>query len=140
MAIVSASKVQDPSSPLLKTLVTSLLTSFNPSEINSQYAKDICATALLNVTQLSHDGYLQGVTATSQILADVISSYTVMPVTAFTSPTSSVYPVETAVRSWTLDTRFCILNSLDSCFTLSAHCMIKPFKVSRPISPFLYLF
>jgi hypothetical protein len=83
--------------------VTSLLTSFNPSEIYSQYAKDICATALLNITQLSHDGYLQGVTATSQTLADVISSYTVMPVTVFTSPTSSVYPVETAVRSSTLD-------------------------------------
>lgn len=95
---MSASKVQDPSTPLLTTLVTSLLTSFNPSEIYSQYAKDICALALLDIIELSKDGYLQGVTATSQTLADVISAYTVQPNTVFVSPTSSVYPVETAVR------------------------------------------
>ena len=130
-AIVSASKVQDPSSSLLTTLVTSLLTSFDPTEIYSQNAKDFCASALLTITQLSKSGYIQGVTATSQTLANVISSYAVPPNAAFTSSTSSVYPVETAVR-----VRSCILDSDPDLFLipLSQYCMINPSDLSSTFS------
>ena len=109
MAIVSASKIQDPSTPLLTTLATSLLTSFNPSEVFSDHAKRNCSIALLNISRLSRSGYLQGLTATSQTLADVISLYTILPATdigsrLLSSTNKTVYPVETAVRSgsWTL--------------------------------------
>ena len=103
MAIVSAFKIQDPSTPLLSTLAASLLTSFNPSEVFSDSAKHSCSLALLNISQLSRDGHLQGLTATSQTLAEVISLYTIMPATdkgsrLLSSTDNTVYPVETAVR------------------------------------------
>ena len=103
MAIVNASKIQDPSSPLLTTLAASLLASFNPSEVFSDSAKHSCSLALLNISQLSRDGHLQGLTATSQTLADVISLFTILPATdkgsrLLSSTDKTVYPVETAVR------------------------------------------
>jgi hypothetical protein len=103
MAIVDASKIQDPSSPLLTTLATSLLTSFNPSEVFSDSAKDNCALALLTISNLSSKGYLRGLTATSQTLAEVISLYTILPATdkgsrLLSSKDKTIYPVEKAVR------------------------------------------
>jgi hypothetical protein len=109
IAIVSAFKIQDPSTPLLTTLATSLLTSFNPSEVFTDSAKGNCSLALLDISRLSRDGFLQGLTATSQTLAEVISLYAILPATdkgsrLLSSTDKTVYPVETAVRfgSWTL--------------------------------------
>jgi hypothetical protein len=128
MAIVDASGIQDPSTPLLTTLVTSLLTSFNPSEVFSEYAKGICSSALLIISKLSRDGYLQGLTATSQTLAEVISLYTVLPATdkRMTSTENTVYPVERAVRvgSWYL----CLLNVSD---TIATHYMKNSCAICR---------
>ena len=120
MAIVSAFKIQDPSTPLLTTLATSLLTSFNPSEVFSDSAKGNCSLALLDISRLSRDGYLQGLTGTSQTLAEVISLYAILPATdkgnrLLSSTDKTVYPVETAVR---------VALSDDISDTPATHCMI----------------
>ena len=129
MAIVSAFKIQDPSTALLSTLATSLLTSFNPSEVFTDSAKGNCSLALLDISRLSRDGYLQGLTGTSQTLAEVISLYAILPATdkanrLLSSTDSTAYPVETAVRVgfWTL--------SVDISDTPATHCMIYIYAMS----------
>ena len=80
---MTAASIQDRSSSLLVTLASSLLSSFSPSDVVSDSGKAICATALLTVSSLSRKGYLAGSSETAQVVAQLLSLYSI------DSPTSS---------------------------------------------------
>ena len=103
MALVTAEARQDKSPSLLATLSASLLSSFSPSDVITDSGKAICEKALLKVSSLSRRGYLVGSAVNAQVLAELVSAYTVK--TAVTSSRrrldekSSPYDVSTAA-SW----------------------------------------
>lgn len=98
-ALVTAAAVQDDSSSLLGTLSSSLLSAFSAEEVSLASGKNLCSAALLEVSALAKKGYLNGVESASQILADLISSFTVLSNATARDGNSSVtqYPVNKAV-------------------------------------------
>ena len=98
-ALVTAALVQDDSSALLDTLSSSLLSAFSADEVSLDSGKQICSQALLDVSSLAKRGYLNGVVSASQLLADLISSYTVLSNATSGNRNSSFtqYPVNKAV-------------------------------------------
>jgi hypothetical protein len=99
-ALVTAATVQDKSTSLLSTLIASLLSSFSPDEVSVPSSQLICGQALTVLSNLSSNGYIED-TATSLLLAQVISSFAVKASTNFTGgrrlATSTSYPVDSAV-------------------------------------------
>ena len=98
---MTAAALQDRSQDLLSTLAVSLLSSFSPYEVVSASAQDVCSKALLVLSTLSGEGFIEGSRSLSQSIASVISSYTVTaPATSRSSNTSSsLYPVSSAVSN-----------------------------------------
>ena len=96
---MTAAALQDRSQDLLSTLAVSLLSSFSPYEVVSASAQDVCSKALLVLSTLSGEGFIEGSRSLSQSIASVISSYTVTaPATSRSLNTSSsLYPVSSAV-------------------------------------------
>ena len=99
-AIVTAADRQDRSSALLKTLVNSLLTSFSSYEITSTVGQSVCSAALLKTMSLSRRGYIEGSQEVAQLLANLISAYTVVNYVSLVDAQEKFtrYPVNTAVR------------------------------------------
>ena len=115
---MTAAALQDRSQELLSTLAVSLLSSFSPYEVVSASAQDVCSKALLVLSTLSGEGFIQGSRSLSQSIASVISSYTVTaPATSRSSNTSSsLYPVSSAVSNnyLTFDTNIAFQNNDES--------------------------
>ena len=115
---MTAAALQDSSYSLLSTLSASLLSSFSPYEVVSASAQDVCSKALLVLSTLSGEGFIQGSRSLSQSIASVISSYTVTaPATSRSSnASSSLYPVSSAVSNnyLTFDTNIAYQNNDES--------------------------
>jgi hypothetical protein len=100
VALVSISEIQDRSQTLLATLGASLLSFFDPHEIVSEATMSACSSALLKITALARKGYLKGSPATSEMLADMVSAFSVRSTAIATSrrlSATTTYPVVTAV-------------------------------------------
>ena len=83
---MTAASKQDGSPSLLATLASSLLSSFSPTDVVSDSGKSNCDSALIVVSSLSRNGYLDGSPANTQLLAQLISSFTVKsPVSAYSN-------------------------------------------------------
>jgi hypothetical protein len=98
-ALITAEGVQDRSSSLLSTLTTALLSSFTPSEAISSATKRSCSKALLLISSISREGYIEGLSEVSQSVSDLISLFTVVGTGVLDrhSNEASVYPVTEAV-------------------------------------------
>ena len=101
-ALVTAASKQDESPSLLTTLASSLLASFSSSDVISIGGRVICSTALLTVTSLARKGYLVGSTDNAQLLAELISAYTVANAVKGSYTGLSMYNVSTAA-SWLVE-------------------------------------
>jgi hypothetical protein len=97
--LITAEGVQDRSSSLLSTLTTALLSSFTPSEAISSATKRSCSKALLLISSISREGYIEGLSEVSQSVSDLISLFTVVGTGVLDrhSNETSVYPVTDAV-------------------------------------------
>lgn len=117
--LLKAARSQDRSAPLLETLTTSLLHSFSPSEAISTATKKSCAKALLLVSSISKEGYLQDVPKMTQSISELISLFTVVGTNFLDrgehSNTTSVYPVTEAVRlpNGSATYSFCVITDSD---------------------------
>jgi hypothetical protein len=98
-ALTTAAGVQDRSASLLSTLTAALLSSFAPSEAISSATKKSCSKALLVISSISREGYIEGLSEVSQSISDLISLFTVVGTGALDrqSNITSVYPVSDAV-------------------------------------------
>jgi hypothetical protein len=93
-ALVKAAVTQDKSPVLLDTLMSSLLTTFLSYQVTSAGGTNACSKILSKVSSLASNGYLGDSADTLQLLADIVSSFTVL-----SSANSSLanFPVDQAV-------------------------------------------
>jgi hypothetical protein len=94
-ALVIAANKQDKSPALLESLLTSLLVSFSSQQVTTVGGRAACSRMLSKVSTLSRKGYLGDSPDTLQLLADVVSAFTVL--SDSTSSLLTVYPVGYAV-------------------------------------------
>jgi hypothetical protein len=98
-ALVKAAVTQDKSTVLLETLMSSLLLSFSSYQVTSALGKSACSKILSKVSSLASNGYLGNSADSLQLLADIVSSFTVL--SNATSLNNSIlqtqYPVDQAV-------------------------------------------
>jgi hypothetical protein len=95
-ALVIAANKQDKSPALLESLLTSLLVSFSSQQVATAGGRAACSRMLSKVSTLSRKGYLGDSPDTLQLLADVVSAFTVLS-DSTTSSLQTVYPVGYAV-------------------------------------------
>jgi hypothetical protein len=95
-ALVIAANKQDKSPALLESLLTSLLVSFSSQQVATFGGRAACSRMLSKVSTLSRKGYLGDSPDTLQLLADVVSAFTVLS-DSTTSSLQTVYPVGYAV-------------------------------------------
>lgn len=75
-ALYDTAKTQDPSAQMLDSLVGSLLSSFNPSEIITADSKSKCKLALSTMSSIGANGYLKGAKPeTITFLTKTVSSF-----------------------------------------------------------------
>jgi hypothetical protein len=94
--LVKAAITQDKSPVLLDTLMSSLLTTFLSYQVTSAGGAAACSKILSKVSSLASNGYLGDSADTLQLLADIVSAFTVL-----SNANSSLanFPVNQAVRS-----------------------------------------
>jgi hypothetical protein len=97
-ALVIAANRQDKSPALLESLLTSLLVSFSSQQVTTTSGRAACSRMLSKVSTLSRKGYLGDSPDTLQLLADVVSAFTVLSDAGATS-LQTVYPVGYAVSA-----------------------------------------
>ena len=102
--MVTCSKLQDPTQSLLETLAVALLTTFSATEATSLSAQQTHSKALLQITSLASNGYVGGGEETPQLLAQLVSAFTVLYSDKVSNSTTK-YPVSAAV-SYSDDTAF----------------------------------
>lgn len=95
-ALVTCSRLQDPTQSLLETLAVALLTTFSASEATSLSAQRTHSKALLQITSLASNGYVGGSEETPQLLAQLVSAFTVLYSDKVSNSTTK-YPVNAAV-------------------------------------------
>ena len=76
-AVIKGAKLQDRSAAMLQSLLASTLSSFSPTEVVSDAAKKMCAKPLKKIAFMSRAGHLEGSVARAQLLADVVSVYSI---------------------------------------------------------------
>jgi hypothetical protein len=108
-ALVIAANKQDKSPALLESLLTSLLVSFSSQQVATAGGRAACSRMLSKVSTLSRKGYLGDSPDTLQLLADVVSAFTVLS-DSTTSSLQTVYPVGYAV-SVTLLVQFHVIEN-----------------------------
>ena len=125
-AIVTVADIQDRSSALLKTLLNSLATSFSSYEITSTVGQSVCSAALLKTMSLSRRGYIEGSQEVAQLLANLISAYTVVNNVSLVDAQQKFtrYPVNSAVR-----THWVILQTLHHVTTCHPCCALRQLTV-----------
>jgi hypothetical protein len=94
--LVKCSRLQDPTPSLLETLAVALLTTFSASEATSPSAQRTHSKALLQITSLASEGYVGGGEETPQLLAQLVSAFTVLYSDKVSNSTTK-YPVNAAV-------------------------------------------
>lgn len=95
-ALMTCSKVQDRTTFLLGTLVVSLLTSFSSYEVATPDARAAHSKALLRITSLASQGLVGDSEEAPQLLAQLVSSFTVLYGDTVLNSTTK-YPVNAAV-------------------------------------------
>lgn len=100
-ALVKCSNIVDESEILLNTLIASLLSTFSTYEVTSLSSEQNCSLALTRISALTEKGLLKKF-STQQLLANLISSYTVLSDQKGYQNLylSSRYPVYDAVRNY----------------------------------------
>ena len=100
-ALVKCSNIVDESENLLNTLITSLLSTFSTYEVTSSSGEQNCSLALSRISELTERGLLTKY-STQQLLADLVSSYTVLSDQPGYKKLflNSRYPVYEAVRRY----------------------------------------
>jgi hypothetical protein len=99
--LVKAAITQDKSPVLLETLMSSLLTTFSSYQVTSAGGTAACSKILSKVASLASNGYLGDSADTLQLLADIVSAFTVLNkvTSSNNSITQTKYPVNQAVSS-----------------------------------------
>ena len=97
-ALITCSKVQDPTPSLLETLAVALLTTFSASESTSRSAQDTHSKALLRISSLASNGFIGDAEGTPQLLTQLVSAFTVL-YSGASSNSTTVYPVNAAVSN-----------------------------------------
>lgn len=100
-ALVKCSNIVDESEILLNTLIASLLSTFSTYEVTSLSSEQNCSLALTRISALTEKGLLTKL-STQQLLANLISSYTVLSDQKGYQNLylNSRYPVYDAVRQY----------------------------------------
>ena len=98
-ALVTAAAAQDKSAVLLQTLMSSLLVSFSSDQVTTAVSRTACSKILVKVSSLARRGYLGDSVDTSQLLAELVSSYTALNDvnSSVASASQTRYPVDYAV-------------------------------------------
>lgn len=97
-SLVTVARLKEKSSLLLESLAASLASAFSPYEVVSASARRQCSGALLQVSSLARQGYLLGEFNTSQMVADLVSEFTVLNENTVSNVTTqAIYPINTAV-------------------------------------------
>lgn len=98
-ALVTSSKVQDPSATVLKTLIISLLSAFSASEVTTLQGNIIHSKALQSITSLTSQGLLGDSEYLSLLLAQLVSAFTVPSNSSslYSTTKKTQYPVDAAV-------------------------------------------
>ena len=98
-ALVTSSKVQDPSATQLKTLIISLLSAFSASEVTTLQSNTIHSKALQSITLLTSQGLLGDSEYSSLLLAQLVSAFTVPSngSSLYSTTKKTQYPIDTAV-------------------------------------------
>ena len=76
-AVIEGAKLKDRSPALLQSLLASTLFSFSPTEVVSTLSKKMCARPLKAIASLSRAGHLEGSLDSAQLLAEVVSVYSI---------------------------------------------------------------
>ena len=99
-SLVTVARLREKSSLLLESLAASLASAFSPYEVVSASARRQCSRALLQVSSLARQGYLLGEFNTSQMVADLVSEFTVLNENTVSNiTTQAIYPINTAVSN-----------------------------------------
>jgi hypothetical protein len=114
--------------------MSSLLLSFSPYQVTSALGRSACSKILSKVSSLASNGYLGNSADSLQLLADIVSAFTVL--NNVTSSNNSImqtkYPVNQAVSSTHLPCGF-MMERIES--TVSAECEEFIKSINCLISP-----
>ena len=98
-ALVTCAPTQDPNSSLLRALIVSLLTSFSSDEAITSDARNVHSKCFLDIAGLASTGKIGDSEEAPQLLAQLVSAFTVLYNPKEKSKGETVYPVDTAVRN-----------------------------------------